>query len=264
MSESTPSILERSWLTIESLTPVPPPVEPRCLQMASNSSKMMMCSSESSPRSACSFSASANSARMFSSLWPTYLLRISGPLTIFGGRACSALPICRAMSVLPQPGGPKSSMPRACFWPIFFMMSGGTTRDANARRKMSWNSLFRPPMPSASKLKPLAKSFELPLAPDDDPVSFRPAADDALRSDSSVVRKNWPNLTPPTSKPPSVVAAAPPLRAGGVGRGGGGRSGAGAGRGRGRRPRAVSCTCRLPRRPSTRSRARSSSAACRA
>ena len=89
-----------------SFTPVPPPVVPRTLEMASNSSKMMMCSSLSSPFSACSSSASLKSARMFSSEAPTYLLRISGPFTILGGLACSALPILRAMSVLPQPGGP--------------------------------------------------------------------------------------------------------------------------------------------------------------
>lgn len=40
---STPSILERSWLTIESLTPVESLEEPRDLQIASNSSKIMMC-----------------------------------------------------------------------------------------------------------------------------------------------------------------------------------------------------------------------------
>eukprot|EP00158_Paraphelidium_tribonemae_P010373 Partr_v1_DN5091_c0_g1_i1_m31316 len=194
LSESTPSILDSSWFTIESLTPVPPPDVPRCLAIASNSSKMMMCRSLSSPASACSFSASANRLRMFSSDWPTYLLRISGPLTILGGCACSALPIWRAISVLPQPGGPYSSMPRTWRWPILRSSSGGTVRDANARRKMSWNSAFRPPMPSASKLKPLENSCE-PL-PDDDPVSLSPGAppEAALRSCTSVCRVNRPNL----------------------------------------------------------------------
>ena len=56
----------------------------RALQIESISSKMMMCRSLSSPRSLYSASASAKSSRMFSSLWPTYLLSTSGPLTIFG------------------------------------------------------------------------------------------------------------------------------------------------------------------------------------
>jgi len=41
--------LDKSWLTILSPTPVPLLVDPRCLQMASNSSKMMMCKPLSSP-----------------------------------------------------------------------------------------------------------------------------------------------------------------------------------------------------------------------
>ena len=41
--------LERSWLTTESPTPVPLFVEPRCLQIASSSSKMMMWRPDSSP-----------------------------------------------------------------------------------------------------------------------------------------------------------------------------------------------------------------------
>jgi hypothetical protein len=45
----SPLTLDRSWLTTESPTPVPPPVDPRCLQMASSSSKMMMCRPDSSP-----------------------------------------------------------------------------------------------------------------------------------------------------------------------------------------------------------------------
>ncbi len=46
---STPSILVSSWLTTVSCTPLPSRTEPLLLQMASISSKMMMCSSESSP-----------------------------------------------------------------------------------------------------------------------------------------------------------------------------------------------------------------------
>lgn len=152
----------------------------------------------------CSSSASANSFLILASDSPTYLLRISGPLTIFGSLAFSILPICLAISVLPQPGGPKSRMPFTClqptektthfynsqkhiihnqciwvitnininvpFWsidafykitqqngkwrqhiPICSTMSGGKTREAKALRKISENSLSRPPMPIFSK-----------------------------------------------------------------------------------------------------------------
>mmetsp|Transcript_2610 Transcript_2610/g.9462 ORF Transcript_2610/g.9462 Transcript_2610/m.9462 type:complete len:235 (-) Transcript_2610:740-1444(-) len=111
LSASTPSILVRSWLTMVSCTPVPSLAEPRCLQMASISSKMMMCRSESSPCADWSSSASLKRLRMFSSLAPTYLLSTSGPFTTLGSRPFSILPICRAMSVLPVPGGPYRSIP---------------------------------------------------------------------------------------------------------------------------------------------------------
>ena len=51
-------------------------------------------------------SASAKSARTFPSDWPTYLESTSKPLTILGSLPLSILPICRAISVLPVPGGP--------------------------------------------------------------------------------------------------------------------------------------------------------------
>mmetsp|Transcript_19 Transcript_19/g.71 ORF Transcript_19/g.71 Transcript_19/m.71 type:complete len:202 (+) Transcript_19:722-1327(+) len=44
LRESTPSILDSSWLTTESETPVPSRTVPRLLQMASISSRMTMCS----------------------------------------------------------------------------------------------------------------------------------------------------------------------------------------------------------------------------
>ena len=44
LSWSTPSIFDSSWLTTVSWTAVLPATEPRALQMASISSKMMMCS----------------------------------------------------------------------------------------------------------------------------------------------------------------------------------------------------------------------------
>lgn len=43
LSCSTPSILDRSWLTTVSCTPVLLAPVPRCLQIASSSSKMMIC-----------------------------------------------------------------------------------------------------------------------------------------------------------------------------------------------------------------------------
>mmetsp|Transcript_13626 Transcript_13626/g.23340 ORF Transcript_13626/g.23340 Transcript_13626/m.23340 type:complete len:225 (-) Transcript_13626:957-1631(-) len=111
-SESTPSILLSSWLTTVSCTPVPSRLEPRCLQIASISSKMMMCRCAASPLALASASASANSFRMFSSDAPTYLFKISGPLTILGSTELEmSLPILRAMRVLPVPGGPCSSIP---------------------------------------------------------------------------------------------------------------------------------------------------------
>jgi hypothetical protein len=62
-------------------------------------------------RTRTSFSASSNNFRMFSSDAPTYLFRISGPLTILGSLAFNIFPICLAISVLPHPGGPCNKMP---------------------------------------------------------------------------------------------------------------------------------------------------------
>mmetsp|Transcript_48609 Transcript_48609/g.118960 ORF Transcript_48609/g.118960 Transcript_48609/m.118960 type:complete len:265 (+) Transcript_48609:48-842(+) len=125
LSESTPSILASSWFTAVSCTPVESAFEPRWRHMASISSSMMMCRSLSSPFSFCSASASANSSRIFASVPPTYLSNTSGPLTIFGSRPLSILPIWRAMSVLPVPGGPYSSMPRTCVMPSCLITAGG-------------------------------------------------------------------------------------------------------------------------------------------
>ena len=120
---------------------------------------MIMWRSESSPRSAYSASASANSLRMFSSDCPTYLDSTSGPFTIFGSLPFSILPIWRAINVLPVPGGPKSSMPFTWFTPSFLTTAAGKMREANARRKMSENSLSRPPERDAhlEKLKSCLK-----------------------------------------------------------------------------------------------------------
>jgi len=65
----------------------------------------------------CSSSASANSFLMLASDSPTYLFRISGPLTTFGSLAFSILPIWRAIRVLPQPGGPNNKIPFTCLQP---------------------------------------------------------------------------------------------------------------------------------------------------
>ncbi|KAH3685448.1 hypothetical protein WICPIJ_003563 [Wickerhamomyces pijperi] len=103
---STPSILANNWFTTLSATPVPSPLEPLCLNTESNSSKMIMCNDDSSPLDLYSASASLNKFLMFSSEEPTYLLKISGPLTIFGSLALSICPIFLAIKVLPVPGGP--------------------------------------------------------------------------------------------------------------------------------------------------------------
>mmetsp|Transcript_21941 Transcript_21941/g.62282 ORF Transcript_21941/g.62282 Transcript_21941/m.62282 type:complete len:283 (+) Transcript_21941:1243-2091(+) len=153
LSESTPSIFDSSWFTMLSCTPVLSLAVPRALQMESISSKMITCSWELSPCILYSFSASAKRFRMFSSAWPTYLFRISGPLTIFGSAALRNLASCRAMRVLPVPGGPWSSMPRTWLMPRSRTTLGGNVLAAKARRKMLPNSLERPPMPSSSKLK---------------------------------------------------------------------------------------------------------------
>ena len=52
----------------------------------------------------CSSSAAANSFLILASDSPTYLLRISGPLTICGSLAFNILPMVLAISVLPVPG----------------------------------------------------------------------------------------------------------------------------------------------------------------
>mmetsp|Transcript_3312 Transcript_3312/g.4576 ORF Transcript_3312/g.4576 Transcript_3312/m.4576 type:complete len:245 (+) Transcript_3312:1147-1881(+) len=164
---STPSILDSSWFTMLSDTPVESRVEPLDFMMASISSKMMMCSMLASPCSRCSFSASANSARIFSSDPPTYLSSTSGPLMIFGSLAFSTFPICLAMRVLPQPGGPYSRIPRMWLMPSCFTIPGKIL-DAKAVRNIFLNCSSKPPMPSCSKLKSLRnnesfRSREVPL-----------------------------------------------------------------------------------------------------
>mmetsp|Transcript_62701 Transcript_62701/g.149664 ORF Transcript_62701/g.149664 Transcript_62701/m.149664 type:complete len:226 (+) Transcript_62701:1018-1695(+) len=157
--ESTPSIFDSSWFTMLSWTPVPSRVDPRDLQIESISSKITTCKGEFSPSVFSSFSASANKFLMFSSAWPTYLLRISGPFTTFGSAAFRNFASFLAISVFPVPGGPCSSMPLTWLTPRSRIMCGGKTRAAKARRKMSPNCLLRPPMPRSSKLKSGRKMF---------------------------------------------------------------------------------------------------------
>ena len=81
------------------------------------------------------------------------MLITSGPLQIFGSLPLSIFPICRAMSVLPVPGGPCSSMPFTWWMPSRCTTDCGNTRLEKARRKMSSNCLSSPPMPSFSNEK---------------------------------------------------------------------------------------------------------------
>mmetsp|Transcript_73224 Transcript_73224/g.176998 ORF Transcript_73224/g.176998 Transcript_73224/m.176998 type:complete len:241 (-) Transcript_73224:516-1238(-) len=209
LRDSTPSIFDSNWLTIESCTPVPSEDDPRDLQIASISSKMMMWSSESSPASSCSASASSNSFRMFSSDAPTYLFRISGPLTILGSRAFSALPMHLAINVLPQPGGPYNNIPRTWLMPMCFMISVGYTRLANARRKITLNSSSRPPTPKASKLKPFSNSRDPPPPPPEvEPVILILAPADFF-TEIAVAPKNCPTVN--SGGPPAPPAPSAPL-----------------------------------------------------
>lgn len=192
LRELTPSILERSWFTIESETPVLSRVEPRDLQMASISSKMMTCRPEPSPISICSFSASLNSSRIFSSDPPTYLSSTSGPFTILGSRAFRILPMVRAIKVLPHPGGPYKSIPRTWLMPSCFTMCEGKTREAKARRKIWLNSFPSPPMPSLPK----SKSGLMMLsrgAPECAPESATMAPLSLVKT-TSVGCRSWPAL----------------------------------------------------------------------
>mmetsp|Transcript_19403 Transcript_19403/g.39937 ORF Transcript_19403/g.39937 Transcript_19403/m.39937 type:complete len:387 (+) Transcript_19403:1065-2225(+) len=196
LRESTPSIFDSSWLTTESETPVPSLTVPRCLQIASISSMMTMCSIELSPISSCSCSASAKSSRIFSSDPPTNLLRISGPLTIFGSRAFRAFPICRAIRVFPHPGGPYRSIPRTWWIPICWMMWAGHIREAKALRKIWLNSASRPPMPSFSKSKSPVNRLVAPPPPPPSatksPVRARRAPPSEREKTIEVGASSWP------------------------------------------------------------------------
>mmetsp|Transcript_22149 Transcript_22149/g.70749 ORF Transcript_22149/g.70749 Transcript_22149/m.70749 type:complete len:458 (+) Transcript_22149:614-1987(+) len=206
LSECTPSILESSWLTTVSPTPASDLCMPRCLQIESISSKMMMCRSESSPRDSYSASASAKSLRTFSSAWPTNLESTSGPLTTLGSLPLSIFPIWRAMSVLPVPGGPCSIMPLTCEMPSFFMTETGKMREAKARRKMSENSWSSPPIPIASNDQSERKMFVFAASSTAAPVSLMGDCD-AGRSCSCVCGPSMPLRAPFAVSCPSGITS---------------------------------------------------------
>mmetsp|Transcript_20462 Transcript_20462/g.28702 ORF Transcript_20462/g.28702 Transcript_20462/m.28702 type:complete len:207 (-) Transcript_20462:428-1048(-) len=110
----------------------------------------MTCNELLSPLVSYSFSAAAKRALIRASASPTYLLKISGPLTIVGSLPDSILPICLANRVLPQPGGPYKRIPLACFMLSFARAEGGNSLMTKARRKMSQNCLSKPPISSSS------------------------------------------------------------------------------------------------------------------
>lgn len=155
----TPSIIERSWLITESLTPVPLWIVPLCLQIASISSKIIMWSCDSSPSFSWSRVASLNKSRIFYSDSPTYFEKTSGPLIILGSFAFRALASCLAMRVFPVPGGPYSKIPLTCFIPYLWRVEGGNRREAKALRNILANSASKPPMPMSSNRKSPRKRF---------------------------------------------------------------------------------------------------------
>ncbi|KAH3672298.1 hypothetical protein WICMUC_004393 [Wickerhamomyces mucosus] len=81
---------------------------------------------------------------MFSSEEPTYLLKISGPLTILGSFALSIVPILLAIKVLPVPGGPNNR-----------------PDDANGLLWLNGN-LFANPPPNTEFESEFASFFDLP------------------------------------------------------------------------------------------------------
>lgn len=92
--------------------------------------------------------ASLNNFLTFSSASPTYLLKISGPLTIFGSFVLRTEASYLAMSVFPVPGGPYNSIPFMCLIPYFSRKAGGKRREAKALLNILANSLSKPPTPN--------------------------------------------------------------------------------------------------------------------
>lgn len=137
---STPSIIESSWFTTLSCTPVPEFTVPLCLAIASNSSKIITDKGLYSPNYSSFFLALANNFLTFSSLYPWYLLIISGPLTTLTSKAFKTFPSCLATKVLPHPGGPNRRIPFTWDYPYFLRIAGLRRLAARALRKISSNS----------------------------------------------------------------------------------------------------------------------------
>lgn len=94
---------------------------------------------------------------------PTYLLKTSGPFTIFKFYSLifSALANCLAISVLPVPGGPYRRIPFTCFTPNFSTTSFENLLEANVLLKILNSSLSNPPIPIFSGVKS-GRNKELP------------------------------------------------------------------------------------------------------
>lgn len=159
LRDSTPSILVSSWFTTKSGAFEPLLFEPLCLQIASISSNTMIWSGLWSPNDCSSSRAFLNNLRMFYSDSPTYLLKISGPLTIVSYLALRTLASCLAISVFPVPGGPKSNIPLMCFIPNFSTIACGNLLEAKALLKMFVSSSSSPPIPISAIWKSALNRF---------------------------------------------------------------------------------------------------------
>mmetsp|Transcript_22248 Transcript_22248/g.71608 ORF Transcript_22248/g.71608 Transcript_22248/m.71608 type:complete len:371 (-) Transcript_22248:425-1537(-) len=132
-----PSMRVSSWDTVRrSASPLPRPSRLGAIESIS-SMKMM---------AGAFFSASSNTLRRLLSLSPVILDMISGPFTT-KKKAPVSLATARAISVLPDPGGPCSSTPRGGFTPSFLNSCGW--RSGSSIISRIWpSSLRRPPMSS--------------------------------------------------------------------------------------------------------------------
>mmetsp|Transcript_22070 Transcript_22070/g.69032 ORF Transcript_22070/g.69032 Transcript_22070/m.69032 type:complete len:209 (+) Transcript_22070:2461-3087(+) len=101
-SSATPSMMERSWLTMESRARSAPALVAAASERVAATASISSMTTQRTERGG---SPPRKRSRMFSSLAPRYLSRRSGAATILGaGSRASA--IFRARSDLPQPGGP--------------------------------------------------------------------------------------------------------------------------------------------------------------
>lgn len=60
---------------------------------------------------------------------------------------------CHRCKLVDQSGLEVNRLPLTCWMPSFSTSPGGNTREANARRNISLNSVSKPPMPISSNLK---------------------------------------------------------------------------------------------------------------